>query len=120
MKIDFTEIFCHVDDFFKELDNKTNSITNKNNKPGCRSRLNRSEIITIIIGYWQASYDCFKNYYLKQIWVPHQRDFQIVSYCQFIKLIGPYLPTTTGIAARGKTTKGWFYGLKSHLIVNRS
>ena len=55
MKIDFTEIFCHVDDFFKELDAKTNFITDKNNKPGCKSRLNRSEIITIIIGYWQAS-----------------------------------------------------------------
>ena len=92
MKIDFTEIFCHVDDFFRELDAKTNFITDKNNKPGCKSRLNSSEIITIIIGYWQASYDCFKNYYLKQIWVHHQRDFQIVSYCQFIKLIGPYLP----------------------------
>ena len=79
MKIDFTEIFCHVDDFFKELDAKTNFITDNNNKPGCKSRLNRSEIITIIIGYWQASYDCFKNYYLKQIWVHHQRDFQVVN-----------------------------------------
>ena len=25
-----------------------------------------------------------------------------------------------GIAARGKTTKGWFYILKLHLIINRS
>ncbi|KJV91148.1 transposase DDE domain protein [Rickettsia bellii str. RML Mogi] len=25
-----------------------------------------------------------------------------------------------GIAARGKTTKGWFYGLKLHLIINRA
>ena len=57
MKIDFTEIFCYVDDFLKELDTKTNFITNTNNKPGCKSRLNGSEIITIIIGYWQASYD---------------------------------------------------------------
>ena len=156
MQIDFIEIFCHVDDFFKELDDKTNFITNKNNKPGCKTRLNRSEIITIIIGYWQASYECFKNYYLKQIWVHYKGDFQIVSYCQFIKLIGPYLlllvlllnsifdkcdslslvdsssikvckryrilmhKVFTGIAARGKTTKGWFYGLKLHLIINRS
>ena len=156
MKIDFTEIFCHVDDFFKELDAKTNCITDKNNKPGCKSRLNRSAIITIIIGYWQASYDCFKNYYLKQIWVHHQHDFQVVSYCQFIKLLGHYLPLLVlllnsifdkcdglsfvdsssievckryrismhkvfaGIAARAKTTKGWFYGLKLHLIINRS
>ena len=43
MKIDFTEIFCHVDDFFRELDAKTNFITDKNNKPGCKSRINRSK-----------------------------------------------------------------------------
>ena len=155
MKIDFTEIFCYVDDFLQELDSKTNFITDEQKKPGCKSRLNRSEIITIIIGYWQASYDCFKNYYLKQIWIYHQSDFRVVSYCQFIKLIGPYLPLLvlmlnsifdqcdgvsfvdsssvelcktyrismhkvfSGIAARGKTTKGWFYGLKLHIIVNR-
>ena len=99
MKIDFTEIFCHVDNFFKELDDKTNSITNKNNKPGCRSRLNRSEIITIIIGYWQASYDCFKNYYLKQIWVHHKGDF---SDSQLLPVYKAYrsILTTVGIAAQ--------------------
>ena len=85
MKMDFTEIYCHVDDFFKELDTKTGLITNNKNKTGCQSRLNRSEIITIIIGYWQSSYDCFKNYYLKQIWIHHQRDFKVISYCQFIR-----------------------------------
>ena len=47
MKIDFTEIFCHVDDFFRELDAKTNFITDKNNKPGCKSRLNRSVSMSI-------------------------------------------------------------------------
>ncbi|EER21461.1 hypothetical protein REIS_0609 [Rickettsia endosymbiont of Ixodes scapularis] len=51
--MDFTEIFCYVDDFFQELDKHTNSITNHNNKSGPKSRLNRSEVITIIIGYWQ-------------------------------------------------------------------
>lgn len=156
MSIDFTEIFCYVDDFFQELDKQTNSITQNNNKSGPKSRLNRSEVITIIVGYWQSSYDCFKNYYLKQIWIHHQRDFQLVSYSQFIKIIGPHLPLLVlifnsildqcdgisfvdsssievckkyrismnkvfaGIAARGKTTKGWFYGLKLHLIINRS
>ena len=68
-------MFCHVDNFFSELDYKTNSITNKYNKPECKTRLHRSEIITIIIGCCQASYDCSKNYYLRQIWVHHKRDF---------------------------------------------
>ena len=155
MKMDFTKIYCHVDDFLKELDNRTGLITNNSNKTGYQSRLSRSEIIAIIIGYWQSSYDCFKNYYLKQIWVYHHCDFKVVSYCQFIKLIGSYLPLLVlmlnsimdkcdgisfvdssslevckryrismhkvfaGIAARSKTTKGWFYGLKLHLLINQ-
>lgn len=48
MEMDFTEIYCHVDDFFKELDHKTGLITNNRSKTGYQSRLNRSEIITII------------------------------------------------------------------------
>lgn len=155
MKIDFTEIYCHVDDFLNDLDSKTHFITSSS-KPGCKSKLARSEIITIIIGYWQSSYDCFKNYYLKQIWIHHKQDFAVVSYCQFIKLMSAHLPLLVlilnsildqcdgisfvdssslevckryrismhkvfaGIAARSKTTKGWFYGLKLHLIINRS
>ena len=55
MKMDFTEIYCHVDDFLKELDNKTGLIANNNNKTGCQGRLNRSELITIIIGYWKST-----------------------------------------------------------------
>ena len=66
MPIDFTEIYCHVDDFLKELDKKTGLITHHSNKTGCQSKLNRSEIISIIIGYWQSSCDCFKNYYIKK------------------------------------------------------
>jgi len=50
--MDFTEIYCHIDDFLKELDNRIGLIGNNSNKTGCQSMLNRSEIITIIIGYW--------------------------------------------------------------------
>ncbi|WP_156405171.1 hypothetical protein [Rickettsia rhipicephali] len=49
MSIDFIEIFCYVD--LQELDKHTNSITQNNNKSGPKSRLHRSEVITIIIGY---------------------------------------------------------------------
>ena len=52
MRIDFIEIFCYVDDCLQELDKHTNSITQNNNKSGPKSRLHRSEVITIIIGYW--------------------------------------------------------------------
>ena len=36
---------------FQELDKHTNSITQNNNKSGPARRLNRSEVITMIIGY---------------------------------------------------------------------
>ncbi len=49
MRIDFTEIYCRVDDFLKDLDSKTGCITGSS-KPGCKSRLDRSEILTIVIG----------------------------------------------------------------------
>ena len=32
MKMDFTEIYCHVDDFLKELDNRIGLIANNSNK----------------------------------------------------------------------------------------
>jgi hypothetical protein len=39
MKMDFTEIYCHVDDFLKELDNRTGLIANNSNKTGFQSGL---------------------------------------------------------------------------------
>jgi len=39
MKMDFTEIYCHVDDFFKELDTKTGLITNNKIKQVVRAGL---------------------------------------------------------------------------------
>ena len=55
MKMDFTEIFCHIDDFLKELDAKTNFITDRDNKPGCKSRLNRKGNIQAYILQIQLS-----------------------------------------------------------------
>ena len=34
MKMDCTEIYCRVDDFLKELDNRTGLIANNSNKTG--------------------------------------------------------------------------------------
>ena len=49
MRIDITEIFCYVYDFARIR--YTNSIIHNNDKSGPESRLNRSEVITMIIGY---------------------------------------------------------------------
>ena len=59
----------------QESDNHTNSITQNNNKSSPESRLNRSEVITMIIGYLHSSYDCSKNYYLKLICISSSKRF---------------------------------------------
>jgi hypothetical protein len=154
MKRDFTALFCFVDDFIKEFDKNTPAINNRKTKPGPKNSLTKSEVLTILIGFYQSSSDCFKNYY-KYIILPfHHKDFKLVCYEHFNKLIDHHLPHLTillnhlfdecsgtsfvdstsiavcknyriyshkvfrGLATRGKTTKGWFYGLKLHLIVN--
>ena len=154
MKRDFTAIYCNIDDFIKNFDKNYNSITNCNNKTGPKNYLSRSEILTILIGFYQSSTDCFKNYYTKVILIDHHDDFKLASYEHFTKLIGEITPILTlllnslfdkctgisfvdsssiavcknyriyshkvfdGFAKRSKTTKGWFYGLKLHLVIN--
>lgn len=154
MKRDFTELFYLVDNFVKNLDNNVLGIANDKSKPGVVNYLNTSEISTILIGFYQSSFDCFKHYYKEVILVEHTKDFKLVGYEHFTKLIGKVLPFLTvvldnlfdkcngisfvdstsiavcknyriysnkvfkGIATRGKSTKGWFYGLKLHLIIN--
>lgn len=154
MKRDFTKLYCFVDDFIKEFEQNGIAIINCKSKPGVASYLTTSEVLTILIGFYDSSFDCFKNYYQKVILMNHINDFKLVTYEHFTKLIGKYLPFLTsllhkmfdkcsgvsfvdstsiavcknyriyshkvfdGIAKRGKTTKGWFYGLKLHLIIN--
>lgn len=154
MKRDFTAIFCFVDDFIQNYDQDLVAINNRKKKTGPKNSLNLSEVVTILIGFHQSSFDCFKHYYQEIILPHHFDDFRLVSYEHFTRLIGFALPFLTllldslfekcdgisfvdstsiavcenyriyshkvfqGFAARSKTTKGWFYGLKLHLIIN--
>ena len=154
MKKDFTTLYCFVDDFIKKFEQDTAAIVSSKSKPGIINYLTTSEILTILIGFYESSFDCFKNYYKRMILVDHNNDFRLVTYEHFTKLIGKSLPFLTmlmhsildectgisfvdstsisvcknyriyshkvfkGFANRGKTTKGWFYGLKLHLIIN--
>ncbi len=77
MKRDFTEIFCIVDDFIKNCDEKMLTIESSKNKPGPKGSLNISEIVTIIIGFHNSGADCFKNYYNMIILKDHQEDFAL-------------------------------------------
>ncbi len=151
---DITTMFCFVYDFIKQLDVKTASARIGGARSrGPKPRMQLSEVMTILLFYHVSSYDCFKHYYCEKILRDHHRDFNLVSYQQFVKLIPLAMPlvivllrsmlrsctgisfadatsievcktyrinrhrTFAGLAARGKTTKGWFFGFKLHLVI---
>jgi len=97
MERDFPELFCLVDDFMKNLEKNITAINSIKIKIGIKGFLNNSEILTILIGYYQSSHDCFKNYYQQVILVYYKEDFKLVIYPNFIKLIGRHLPFLTGL-----------------------
>jgi len=154
MQQDFTVTYCLVDDFIKNLQGNFPAINSSKAKPGVSNYLSISEVLTIIIGYHKSCCDCFKHYYQEVIMRYHTKDFKLVSYAHFSKLIGKSMPYLTillhhllkqcsglsfvdstsiavcknyriyshkvfiGLATRSKTTKGWFFGLKLHLIID--
>ncbi|MCC8484186.1 MAG: hypothetical protein LN561_06595 [Rickettsia endosymbiont of Labidopullus appendiculatus] len=75
MKKDFTTIYCFVDDFIKSLSNKFPTINSSIAKPGISNYLSTSEVLTILLGYYDSCYDCFKHYYQEAIMHDHQEDF---------------------------------------------
>ena len=84
-----------VDDFIKNFEQNIATINSSKSKPGIINYLTISEILTILIGFYQSSFDCFKNYYKQMILVDHNRDFKLVTYEHFTKLIGKCLPFLT-------------------------
>ena len=63
MKRDFTKLYCFVDDFIKNFEQNVPTINSSKSKPGIISYLTKSETLTILIGFYQSSFECFKNYY---------------------------------------------------------
>jgi hypothetical protein len=153
--MDFTELFCAVDDFCREFE----PLWYQRLIAGCRrrrrkSRLSLSERMTIVIAFHASGYRDFKHFY-SMLLVRHRADFPaLVSYARFVRqmpvLAVPlcaYLQTSygqhtgiafvdstalavcgnkrirrnrvfRGIAKLGKTTMGWFFGFKLHLVIN--
>ena len=54
MEKDFTAIYCFVDDFIKSLASNFSTITSRKSKPGISNYLSISEVLTIIIGYYDS------------------------------------------------------------------
>ncbi len=151
------ELFCNVDDFclwYARCAARC-ALGSVKAKPGPKSGLVMSEIMTIIIHFHQSHYRDFKAYYTRHVLGHLRAEFPgLVSYTRFVELMpAALLPLCAylqsrlgsarglafidstplpvchnkriarhkvfaGLAARGKTSMGWFYGFKLHLIVD--
>ncbi len=151
------QLFCNVDDFYKDFEPGWNKeqIRNGAKRRRRRGRLSSSEIMTIMILFHQSRYRDFKNYYTKHVEAYLRSEFpDMVSYERFVALMPSVLVPLcaylvkcygrcTGIsfidstpiavchnrrirshrvfsqvAKRGKSSVGWFFGFKLHLVVN--
>ena len=87
--INLTELFCHVDDFcqhFMPMYEKTLLEQQIKYKKPRQCSLSYSEIITIILYFYQSKHRHFKHYYLNYVCTHLKQDFpHLVSYNRFIE-----------------------------------
>jgi hypothetical protein len=152
------EIFCTIDDDFKEIleGHEKRLLPNPDRQRQRACRLCFSEIATIMVLFHMSQYRTFKDYYHECV-IKTMRGYfpSLVSYNRFVELqktVIPYLimflqrhkGEETGIyfvdatklpvchnkrifnhkvfkdiAKRGKTTTGWFFGFKLHIVINQ-
>jgi transposase len=156
--MDFTEMFCDVDDFCQKFEpvwrQKQIAQDRRRHRRQRKQRLSLSERMTIIIAFHASHFRDFKHFYL-MLRLRHRADFPgLVSYTRFVQLmpslvipLSAYLQTCYGkdtgiafidstalavcgnkrirrnrvfhgLAKLGKTTMGWFFGFKLHLVIN--
>lgn len=95
MSLSLLELFCDVDDFCQEFESKLAQRLLESEveleakaKPGPKSGLSRSELMTLLIHFHQASYRDLKAYYQKYVLVYLRAEFPgLVSYQRFVELI---------------------------------
>ena len=155
-----TKIFCEIDDFMQEFEEKYKKklITDGNDKVEYKSRLSMSEVMTILVYYHNYGNRTFKDFYLKTVQKILKSYFpKLVSYNRFVELIPKVLipliaflkfkrlvnsksitfidstkiavchnkriprnKTFEGIAKRGMSSMGWFYGFKLHIAITET
>jgi hypothetical protein len=157
-RLDLTEIFCDVDDFYQVLERVgelTPQLPYGGEAKPYRSRLSISEVMTIVIGFHGSGFRTFKDFYQLQV-LPHWNSAfpELVSYNRFVELMPwsllglvYFLNTCFGemtgisfidstclavchpkrkhshkvfkdLADWGKSSVGWYFGFKLHLIIN--
>ncbi len=155
--IDVTELFCSIDDFWKNFEPqwKERLIAEGKSAPKREPRLCLSEVMTLVVLFHIIGYRNFKNFYHGYVLTFLKKNFpNLPSYNSFVELksqlafpLHCYLMTRLGkcsgisfvdstslevchpkrkqshkvfkdVAQWGKTSVGYFYGFKLHLVVN--
>jgi hypothetical protein len=153
-----TDIFCDIDDFYKQhlSDGNNKILPNPERRRQREGSMSVSEIMTILVLFHISHYRTFKNFYLSCVLEDLSSEFPMaVSYSRFVFLIPTVLEPLTayvlsqagektnyyyvdstklvvchnkrisrnkvfkGIAKRGKSSMGWFFGFKLHLVINQ-
>lgn len=90
-RLDLTQIFCEVDDFFQDFQKyqeKYPKLPTDDRQKLCTSRLCVSEVMTITIGFHGSGYRNFKEFYLKEVLQHWRSEFpNLVSYNRFVELM---------------------------------
>ena len=105
--MNLVELFCHVDDFCQAFEG---SWIRHQLTTGCRRRrragqLCLSEIMTLLIWFHQSHYRDFKAFYQHHV-------------CKHLRDAFPGLVSYGRLAQWGKSSTGWFFGFKLHVVFN--
>jgi len=74
--MNLTEIFCDIDDFFKNFTLQWNKrLINNNSKRNRKTALSESEIMTILVYFHFSGYRTFKHYYQKHVLKHLKKEF---------------------------------------------
>lgn len=148
-------IFCFIDDFCTEFEPMfTQTLLPKRRSLTRRTRMQLSELMTIVLIFHVSKMRTFKDFYTYQSALLRKYFPSLVSYTRFVSLIPRtvfplfcYLSsllkqstgisfidstvltvchtrrasshkTFKGIAGKSKTSTGWFFGLKLHIVIN--
>lgn len=148
-------IFCSIDDFcasFEPMFSKF--LLSKRRYITRTTRMQLSELMTIMVLFHLSKMRTFKDFYLCQHVLLQKYFPSIVSYSRFVSLMPRFVfplfcylfsllqqptgisfidstiltvchirrasshKTFKGIASKSKTSTGWFFGLKLHLVIN--
>jgi hypothetical protein len=91
-RLDLTQIFCDVDDFYREFEQfceRTIPRLPCDGQPkGYQSRLSVSEVMTIVIAFHGSGYRTFKDFYQQTVLADWRDAFpNLVSYGRFVELM---------------------------------